>query len=93
MSIGFLRLILSILVLIGHSSFNTFLSATGISLSVLSVVIFFIISGYLNAFLIEKYYTEKKLKDFYFDRFFRIAPQLYFYLVITIIVDFFFSFI
>ena len=66
MSIGFLRLILSILVLIGHSSFNTFLSATGISLSVLSVVIFFIISGYLNAFLIEKYYTKKKLKDFYF---------------------------
>lgn len=91
MSIGTFRLILSIFVLIGHSSYNSFLSAIGINIAVTSVAIFFIISGFLNTFLIEKYYTKKKIKDFYIDRFFRIAPQLYFYLIITIILDFFFQ--
>ncbi len=79
---GTWRYILAILVLISHASSLEF------NLGVFAVINFLIISGYLNANLLEKYYSIKNVKLYYFDRFLRIAPQFYFYFILIIIINY-----
>ena len=79
---GTWRYILAILVLISHAISLEF------NLGVFAVINFLIISGYLNANLLEKYYSIKNVKLYYFDRFLRIAPQFYFYFILIIIINY-----
>ena len=72
---GIYRFISAIFVLISHTGLNTF----DFRIGVFGVINFLIISGYLNTYLIENYYSyNKKISSYYLDRFFRIAPQFYF---------------
>ena len=85
MGIGLFRFILAILVLLGHGKINT----GNFNIAVSAVVCFFIVSGFLNSILIEKYYFKEKISDYYLDRFYRIGPQFYFYFVLIILLNHF----
>ena len=85
MGIGLFRLILAILVLLGHTTINT----GNFHIAVSAVVCFFIVSGFLNSILIEKYYFKEKISDYYLDRFYRIGPQFYFYFLLIILLNHF----
>tara|TARA_B100000989_G_scaffold27297_1_gene17635 strand:+ start:83 stop:1078 length:996 start_codon:yes stop_codon:yes gene_type:complete len=85
MGIGLFRLILSVLVLLGHTSINI----GNFHIAVSAVVCFFIVSGFLNSILIEKYYFKEKISDYYLDRFYRIGPQFYFYFLLIILLNHF----
>jgi len=85
---GIYRFILAIFVLISHTGLNTF----NFKIGVFGVINFLIISGYLNTYLIENYYSyNKKISSYYLDRFFRIAPQFYFYFFLIIFLNFYFK--
>ena len=82
MFFGIWRYILAVMVLISHAVSLEF------NFGVFAVVNFLIISGYLNANLLEKYYNKENVKLYYFDRFLRIAPQFYFYFILIIIINY-----
>ena len=82
MFIGFWRYILAVLVLISHAITLEF------NFGVFAVVNFLIISGYLNANLLEKYYNKSSIKLYYYDRILRIVPQFYFYFILIIIINY-----
>ena len=84
---GIARFFLALLVLTSHTV-DTFGFAIGVS----AVIGFFIISGYLNTLLINKYYNEKNLNQilsYYKDRLFRICPQFFFYFIIIVIINYY----
>lgn len=61
----------------------------GYNIGAIAVISFFIISGYVMTGLVIKYYFSLDLiKNFYKDRFYRLAPQFYFYSFLTIILAF-----
>ncbi len=77
---GTLRLFLACMVVLYHTGYHPFGLLTGVA----AVTVFYMISGYV----ISGLYTTKFIKvsnahHFYIDRFIRIAPQYYFYLLIT----------
>ena len=85
---GIARFFLALLVLTSHSTVSTF----GFNIGVSAVICFFIISGYLNTLLINKYYNEKNLNQilsYYKDRLFRICPQFFFYFIIIVIINYY----
>lgn len=81
---GTYRFFLAIAVLISHTDIYTF----GYEVGVLAVTSFFLISGYLNTNIIEKYYKNRIIK-YYFDRFIRISPLYFFYLFLIITINYF----
>lgn len=86
-SMGIYRFILAILVLLSHTGF----SAYGYNPGVVSVISFFLISGFTMEVLMEKHYGGKHLiKYFYIDRILRLFPQFIFYLIITLLFNYFF---
>lgn len=69
---GLLRFCLAIAVLLSHAG----LSLRGFNPGVMSVVVFYAISGYVMSALIEKHYaTVARTGHFYLDRLSRIYPQ------------------
>jgi peptidoglycan/LPS O-acetylase OafA/YrhL len=73
---GILRFILAILVLLSHTG----LTVQGLNPGVMAVVVFYAISGYVMAALIERHYaTADRVLPFYGDRLLRIYPQYGFY--------------
>jgi peptidoglycan/LPS O-acetylase OafA/YrhL len=69
---GSLRFALAIAVLLSHAG----LTIWGLNPGVISVVVFYIISGYVMAALIGRYYsTLSRVHYFYLDRVARIYPQ------------------
>ena len=84
---GTYRFFLAILVLLSHLSIEFF----GFYIGVIAVVNFLIVSGYLNTYLLETYYSKtKNIKTFYLDRACRIFPQYYFYFFLILIIHFFY---
>lgn len=81
MYLGTYRYILSLMVLISHTTTLSY------NIGVIAVINFLILSGYLNAGLIDKYY-KANIKSYYIDRFLRIAPQFYFYFLIAILINY-----
>lgn len=81
---GTYRFFLAISVLISHTKIFTF----GYEIGVLAVTSFFLISGYLNTNIIEKYY-KNRIINYYFDRFIRISPLYFFYLILIISINYF----
>ena len=79
---GAFRLLLAAMVVINHSGGtfnNTFLPG------VAAVVVFFMISGYAITGLIQNRFPEADSAKFFFlERFVRLAPQYYFWLIISI---------
>lgn len=79
---GSYRLILSVLVLLSHAGVWIF----GINQGVVAVISFFLLSGFVMAALIRRYYLDVLLVgDFYADRILRLFPQYIFYLTATLI--------
>lgn len=81
---GIYRFILALLVVVSHvwGRENTF----GYNVGVVAVISFFILSGYVMTALIGKYYMKPaKLPYFYLDRFYRIYPQFFVYIVLTVV--------
>lgn len=77
---GILRFTLAILVLLSHNG----VSVRGLNPGVMSVVIFYVISGYVMAALIDGHYKgQGRTWYFYGDRLLRIYPQYVFYAVLT----------
>lgn len=73
---GTLRFILAILVLLSHTG----LTVLGLNPGVMAVVVFYAISGYVMAALIERHYTTpSRALAFYGDRILRIYPQYVLY--------------
>lgn len=73
---GSLRFLLAIAVLLSHVG----LSIGGLNPGVISVVVFYIISGYVMAALMARHYnTLNRAHHFYLDRLARIYPQYAFY--------------
>ena len=84
---GTYRFILALLVLLSHLSIKFF----DFYIGVIAVVNFLIISGYLNTYLLENYYSKtKNIKLFYFDRACRIFPQYYFYFFLILLIHYFY---
>ncbi len=84
---GLYRFFLAILVLLSHLSIKFF----DFYIGVIAVVNFLIVSGYLNTYLLETYYSKNKnIKTFYLDRACRIFPQYYFYFFLILLVNFFY---
>jgi len=81
---GTYRFLLAIGVLISHTKIDTF----GYEIGVVAVTSFFLISGYLNTCIIEKYY-KNRIINYYVDRFIRIAPLYFFYFILIIIINYF----
>lgn len=77
---GILRFILAILVLLSHTG----VTLHGLNPGVMAVVVFYAISGYVMAALIERHYTTpNRVIPFYGDRLLRIYPQYLFYAAAT----------
>ena len=73
---GTLRFILALLVLLSHTG----LTVGGLNPGVVSVVVFYAISGYVMSALVAKHFSRPgQAKHFYIDRFARIYPQYLFY--------------
>ena len=77
---GILRFFLASLVVLSHAGvvyghFNP---------GPMAVVVFYIISGYVVSYLIDKRIHGVILKSFYAERFFRIYPQFYFHLALSV---------
>lgn len=69
---GSLRFILAILVLLSHTG----QTLMGLNPGVMAVVVFYIISGYVMAALMDRHYaTADRVIPFYADRLLRIYPQ------------------
>ena len=77
---GFLRLSLSILVLISHLGIRFF----GLNEGVIAVVIFYILAGHVVTFLFIENFNFN-IKKFYQDRFLRIFPVFWLVAIIYII--------
>jgi peptidoglycan/LPS O-acetylase OafA/YrhL len=77
---GILRFTLAILVLLSHNG----VSFLGLNPGVMAVVIFYVISGYVMAALIENHYKGlDRTKLFYGDRLLRIYPQYVLYAALS----------
>lgn len=73
---GTLRFLLAILVLLSHNA----ITIGGLNPGVMSVVAFYVISGYVMAALIERHYAQaSRTLHFYADRILRIYPQYLLY--------------
>jgi len=73
MSIGILRLFLAFCVIAGHSQMTVF-GVLGPNWSVWAVQIFFVISGFYMALILNTSYRTLPVKSFYFSRAVRIYP-------------------
>ena len=83
---GIYRLILAALVALSHTG----LTILGFNEGVVAVISFFILSGFTMEALLERYYGDKSLiKYFYVDRALKLFPQYLFYLIITLILNYF----
>ena len=79
---GTYRYFLAILVLISHFSFSIF----GLSIGVVAVMSFLLLSGYVMTLLLEKHYNGlPAVGHFYLDRLFRLVPQFLLYSVIVLV--------
>lgn len=79
---GWYRLLLAYMVLYSH----LYPPIMGYNIGTVAVISFFILSGYVMTGLVFKYYFSLNLiKNFYKDRFYRLAPQFYFYSFLTLI--------
>ena len=77
---GLLRFILAMLVMLSHTG----LTLGGLNPGVVSVVVFYAISGYVMSALIGKHFSEAgQAGHFYIDRLARIYPQYLLYAVAT----------
>lgn len=80
--LGSFRLFLAALVVITHSSDNF---DNKFFVGVVAVTVFYMISGYAMTGLIQKRFTNiKSAPTFLLERFVRLAPQYYFWLVISL---------
>ncbi len=78
---GIYRLLLAALVAISHISIEVY----GFNPGVVAVISFFLISGYVTAALIKKYYfSPSAVPYFYLDRAIRIFPQFLFYTLLAV---------
>ena len=82
---GYLRFLLANLVLLSHTGANPSWGNVG----AISVVIFYMLSGYANANIFANCLNKNKIKNFYLDRITRIFPL---YIVILIIYIFILNF-
>lgn len=79
---GIYRLVLAVLVAIGHMGVMFF--GVDLGYGVVAVVSFFIISGFVMTALIDKNYGEiSRIPAFFADRAMRIYPQFIFYMVLS----------
>jgi peptidoglycan/LPS O-acetylase OafA/YrhL len=77
---GLLRFVLSIAVMLSHSG----VMVLGLNPGVMSVVVFYAISGFVMSALIERHYDKAAdTHYFYLDRLARIYPQYLFYAAAT----------
>ena len=80
--LGTFRLALAMIVVVYHSGVMPF----GWHIGVSAVVAFFVVSGFAMSGLVRKHFASAdKVGHFYAERFTRLAPQYYFYLVISAI--------
>lgn len=80
---GMYRFFLAFLVVVSHLWGREL--TLGYNLGVIAVVSFLLLSGYVMAALIGRYYASPgKVLSFYADRFFRLYPQYAFYLLATL---------
>lgn len=80
---GIYRLTLAYLVVFGHTHPPLWDS---IGLGVSAVISFFLLSGFVMTALIKKYYfAVSSVPAFYLERFLRLAPQFYFYTIVTFV--------
>lgn len=78
---GYYRFFLAFCVLYAHA----FGSVAGWNVGVLAVISFFVMSGYVMALLVTKYYPSlRDIPAFYLDRAARIYPQYLFYMALTV---------
>jgi peptidoglycan/LPS O-acetylase OafA/YrhL len=78
---GSWRFFLSYCVLYTHA----FGRVMGFSIGVTAVISFFVMSGYVMALLVNRYYrTPKAIAAFYVDRAARLLPQYLFYVTLTL---------
>jgi len=80
---GYLRFLLALLVLLSHMGlrFNE-----NFNPGVFAVVIFYMLSGFVSAHLIEKVFIKRQqILSFYWDRILRIYPQYLFVVLLSII--------
>ncbi len=82
---GTFRFLLAIFVLLSHTSFY---KPFRVEWGVWAVVNFFMLSGYVMAAIVETYYPRlgKPVIHFYIDRFLRIYPQYFFWLLLTALI-------
>lgn len=86
---GSLRLILSFLVVLCHLHVRFY----GFDEGEVSVISFYILSGYVMTALIRKYYSNfESVPSFYIDRLCRLYPQFLFWLVFTSFLIFYFGY-
>lgn len=79
---GFYRCFLAILVVISHTGVKFF----GYNEGVVSVISFFLLSGYVMTLLITKHYNSlKRIPAFYLDRAARLFPQFVLYAMSSLI--------
>ena len=79
---GFYRLILAVLVALGHMGIMFF--GVDLGYGVVAVISFLIISGFVMTALIDKNYEEiSRIPAFFADRAMRLYPQFIFYLVLS----------
>ena len=82
---GIYRFALASLVVTFHAGFRPLQLSIGVS----AVVAFYILSGFAMTGLWDSHYkTRKKSFYFYLERFIRIFPQYYFWLLITLVLTF-----
>lgn len=86
---GFYRLLLSFCVFYAHMAGGPW----GYNTGVIAVISFYILSGFVMASLINKYYSDRtEVFYFYVDRICRIFPQYLFYLILTLLLNYFYHF-
>lgn len=82
---GYFRFFLAITVVAFHAGFKPF----GFQIGASAVVSFYLLSGFAMTGLFDTHYRDLKAwKNFLLERFFRIYPQYYFWLVITLTFSF-----
>ncbi|MGI5827479.1 MAG: acyltransferase family protein [Patescibacteria group bacterium] len=80
--LGTLKFLLSLAIVLSHA--HIYLKVPGFTWfhhGVAAVIGFYILSGYITKFTLDKKYHYNNTKIFYLDRFIRIFPQYYFYLI------------